>query len=255
MPDHLHSDTRLYGWRARIGLLIPSSNTTMEMEFHRAIPEGVSVHTARMMLPEAKNLDDKLESLNLMNKEVEESVLRLASAETSLILYGCTLGVFTAGYGHDRKLTERIREIIKTPFITVSNAVIDAINELELKTISIATPYVEEHNLMEKKYLEKSIPGVKVIKIKGLNIIGNLPKGRLEPYTAYKLAKKIDDNRSEGIFISCTNWRTFEIIETLEMDLGKPVVTSNQAALWSALRGTGIREPVEGYGTLLKESL
>jgi maleate isomerase len=251
----LYNDIGLYGWRARIGLLIPSSNTTMEMEFHKAVPEGVSVHTDRMMLPEANTIDDKMESINLMNKEVEKSVIRLASAETSLIIYGCTIGVFTAGAGHDRKLTERIREITKTPFITVSEAVIDAINELGLKTLSIATPYVEEHNILEKKYLEKSVPGVKVIKIKGLNIIGNIPKGRLEPFTAYNLAKKIDDNRSEGIFISCTNWRTFEIIETLERDLEKPVITSNQAALWSALRGTGIREPIEGCGTLLKESL
>jgi maleate isomerase len=255
MLVHLLIDIGLYGWRARLGLLIPSSNTTMEMEFHKTVPEGVSVHTARMMMPEANNIDDKRESINLMNKEVEKSVIRLSSAETSLIIYGCTLGVFSAGHGHDRKLTERIREISKTPFITVSKAVLEAINELGIKTLSIATPYVEEHNILEKKYLEKSVPGLKIIKIKGLNIIGNLPKGRLEPFTAYKLAKKIDDKRSEGLFISCTNWRTFEIIETLERDLEKPVITSNQAALWSALRGTGIRESIEGYGTLLKKSL
>jgi len=56
---------------------------------------------------------------------------------------------------------------------------------------------------------------------------------------------------ADAVFISCTSVRTFEIIAPLERDLGKPVISSNQATIWHALRKTGIRDTIEGYGRLL----
>jgi maleate cis-trans isomerase len=57
---------------------------------------------------------------------------------------------------------------------------------------------------------------------------------------------------ADGVLISCGGLRTFEVIETLERDLGLPVVTSNQAALWAGLRMTNVKDPVQGYGRLLR---
>jgi maleate cis-trans isomerase len=79
-----------------------------------------------------------------------------------------------------------------------------------------------------------------------------LPKGDLYPSSAYISAKEVDVPEAEAIFISCTAWRTIEIIELLEKDLGKPVITSNQATMWAILKKMGIRG-VEGYGKLLRE--
>jgi maleate isomerase len=114
------------------------------------------------------------------------------------------------------------------------------------------TPYVDEINEKEKEFLEHNIPGLEVLSIKGLGIVGNLPKGKLNPFSSYPIIKKWDVNESEGIFISCTNWRTFEIIEYLEKDLKKPVITSNQAALWHALRIIGVKDRLNGLGKLFE---
>jgi len=71
---------------------------------------------------------------------------------------------------------------------------------------------------------------------------------------AYRLAREVYNSNSgaDGVFISCTNFRNIEIIENLERDLSKPVVTSIQATVWAALRKVGIHESIGGYGKLLR---
>ena len=105
---------------------------------------------------------------------------------------------------------------------------------------------------VEKKFLENKIAGLKILKMKGLGIIGNLPKGKLDPRTAYQTAKDVNTPQCEGILISCTNWRTFKIISELEKDINKPVITSNQATLWKALKLTGVSKPNLNLGRLME---
>jgi maleate isomerase len=88
--------------------------------------------------------------------------------------------------------------------------------------------------------------------MKGLGIVPNLPKGELFPETAYLAAKEVNTEASDGIFISCTNWRTLEIINTLEKDMKKPVISSVQATIWLALRRLSLPN-IEGYGRLLEK--
>lgn len=124
-------------------------------------------------------------------------------------------------------------------------------------------PYPDEINEKERSFLEGN--GIRVVGIKGLEYrkrapfypLAKLPVsciGLHEPHMAYKLALEVYRREADGIFISCTNFRTIEIIEMLEKTVGKPVVTSNQATMVSALRKAGIRDRIKGYG-LLMESL
>ena len=122
-------------------------------------------------------------------------------------------------------------------------------------------PYPEEINEKEKLFLEES--GFVVTSIKGL---GHSERkqvypltaspvstiGLQEPYVAYKLALDVDTTDSDCIFISCTNFRTIEIIKKLEKELGKPVISSNQATLAMALKELRISEAIDGYGTLFE---
>ena len=82
-------------------------------------------------------------------------------------------------------------------------------------------------------------------------IVEDVDIGKLTPEAAYMLGKSVDNQRAECVFISCTNFRTAEIIEDLEQDIGKPVVSSNQATIWDALRKVGVRESVKGFGQLM----
>ncbi|WP_456398953.1 maleate cis-trans isomerase family protein [Palaeococcus sp. (in: euryarchaeotes)] len=236
----------MYGWRGRIGLIVPSSNTTMEMELHEALPEGVSLHTARMPL---KGVTE--EELLKMSALAVESAKLLKDADVDLILYGCTSGSFIGGENFENELEEKIEDEVKIPVVTTSSAILAALNALEAQQILVLTPYTEEINKREREFLEAN--EFEVLDIRGMGIVENTKIGRLEPYEAYRLAKAMFTEEADALVISCTNFRTFEIIEALEDDLGVPVVTSNQASLWYALRELEINESILGLGTLLRE--
>ncbi len=101
----------MYGWRGRIGLVVPSTNYTVEMEFHRAIPEGVSVHTARCELRDtALSESDRVEAILEMGKGVALAARRVAGVKPGVIAWACTAGSFMKGIGHDLELIEQIEK-------------------------------------------------------------------------------------------------------------------------------------------------
>ncbi|HIP74769.1 MAG TPA: maleate cis-trans isomerase [Thermococcus paralvinellae] len=236
----------MHGWRGRIGLIVPSSNTTMEMELHSALPEGVSLHTARMPLKDIAE-----EELLKMSSPAIESARLLKDANVDLILYGCTSGSFIGGANFEAELEEKIEKEVNVPVITTGTAVVEALKILDAQQIIVVTPYTEDINQREKEYLEAN--EFEVLDIRGLGLVDNLQVGRLEPYEAYRMAKAMFMEEADAIFISCTNLRTFEIIDVLEDDLGVPVVTSNQASLWLALREMDVREKIPSLGRLFVE--
>ncbi|MFH1757584.1 MAG: maleate cis-trans isomerase [Pseudomonadota bacterium] len=247
----------MYGWKGRIGLLVPSRNTTMEPEFNRIAPEGVSIHAARMFLKE-----NSPAALIKMEKEIDPAVSLIMAVNPDVIVFGDTSGSFIKGLGYDQKLIKKISGQTKIKAITTSTAVIEALKLLKVTKVAVATPYTEEVNEKEREFIEAH--GIRVTRIKGLGYskpvklypLASNPvsgMGLLNPSVAYKLAQDVDSREAEGIFISCTNFRTIEIIEALEKNVGKPVVTSNQASMSMALRVMGIREKITGFGVLLEK--
>jgi len=237
----------VYGWRGRIGLIVPSSNTTMEPEFWRIVPEGVSVHAARLRLV---NVD--AESLKKMAEESVKAAEDLSTAEVDLVVYGCTTGSLLEGLEWEETLRLRMEKASGIRTITTAQAVIKALKALSVRKVAVATPYVEELNRREKEFLQAS--GFEVVNIKGLGVLKNSDIGRLPPGVAYRLALEVAKNspEAEGLFISCTNLRTLEVINVLEETLGIPVISSNSASAWLALRTLNIRDPIN-YGRLLRE--
>jgi maleate cis-trans isomerase len=77
--------------------------------------------------------------------------------------------------------------------------------------------------------------------------------GRLSPEIAYEMGLKVNGRENEAIFLSCTNFRTIEIIEKLEQETGKLVISSNQTTMWYALRKLGIKDSIKGFGLLLEK--
>ncbi|KUK16637.1 MAG: maleate isomerase [Thermococcaceae archaeon] len=238
----------MYGWRARIGLIVPSSNTTMEPEFWKMAPEGVSIYTARMNLTDVTE-----EALIKMEVYARDAAKRLADAEVNIIMYGCTSGSLVKGKGYDKQISQELEKHSGIKTITTSTAVLEALKELGISKVAVATPYIDEVNVKEKQFLEDN--GIEVVKIEGLGIVKNTEIGRQEPWVAYNLARRVYTPQVDGVFISCTNFRTIEIIDALERDLGVPVITSNQASMWFTLRNLGIKEDYHEYGILMKEHL
>jgi maleate isomerase len=225
--------------------LLVAPDTTPEVEFVRMIPEGVSVHFSRMWFPGAVNP----ENLRRLADEAEKASDLLAPLKPNVLCFCCTSGSFLGGVGYDAQIVKRLESRTGTRVTTTSTAVNNALQALNVKRIAIATPYTEEINKIAEKYFQDS--GFEVTRIKGLGIVEDVDIGKLTPEAAYMLGKSVDNQRAECIFISCTNFRTAEIIEDLEQDIGKPVVSSNQATIWDALRKVGVRESVKGFGQLM----
>jgi len=228
----------------RYGLIIPSSNTTMEAEFWRMASGWATVHTARMRLE--KITADELEEMEV---QMLEAAIRLADAEVNVIGYGCTSGSLLKGKDHGREIEKRITEKTGIPAVATAKAVIEALGELRIKKLCVATPYVGEISELEKSFLEQN--GIDVLNIKGLSIEQNREVGSKDPSVAYELAEAVYVPEAQGIFISCTNLRSIEVIDRLEKELHVPVVSSNTATLWAIMKKAGTKRKLRGYGKLL----
>lgn len=235
----------MYGWRAKIGIIIPSLNNTMEPEFNKMAPRGVAVYATRLLLE--KGLPENLEGLAT---DTEKAADLLKTADVTGIVYGCTSGSLIKGVGWDREIIQRIESRTNILSTTTSTAVVEAFRELKAKTVAVATPYVDAVNRIEKNFFEAH--GVKVIHIQGLGYTKGEELHRESPETAYAFAKGVDRKEAECLFISCTDFAAIEVLNTLEGDLGKPVLSSNTVSLWAILKKLGIKERIEDYGEILR---
>jgi len=231
----------VYGWRGIIGVMHPAPGLSMETEFHKISPEGVAVVTTR--IPFTKSTPETL--INLANY-VEEAADLLAQASPNLIVFFCTAGSFIKGIGYDKEIMNKIESRVGIPALTTSTAVIDSLTALNVKKIAVATPYIEEVNEKERSFLEDS--GFRVTKIKGLGRLGKM--GYVEHGEVHHLVKEVYTQEADALFISCTGLCVMGMIDGLEKELQKPVITSNQATFWAALRRLNIKDPVKGYGKL-----
>ncbi len=229
----------------RLGLIVPSSNTTMETEFWKMVFGWATVHVARMRLQRIT-----VNELKDMETQILDAAIRLADAEVDVIGYGCTSGSLLKGKGHDVQIETRISEETGIPAVATAGAVVKALKKLRIDKACVATPYTEEINRLEKRFLEEN--GIEVLRIKGFGIVNNIEVGRINLEAVYELAKGVYIPGTQGIFISCTNLRTIEIIGVLERELKVPVISSNTATFWAMIRRTGVRRRLRGYSRLFK---
>ena len=240
--------SRPYGWRGKIGLITPSSNNINEPEFYRLAPPGVTIHTARVLL--MGEMDEA--SYHRMAAELSRAAKELATAEVDVVAYGCTAGSVIVPLP---QLVASMAEQTGTPALVTAGAVVAALQALGVRRVAMGTPYLDFVNRREVAFLEEN--GIEVTRYLGLELGNDQQErrciGHVPPETVYRMAIALDSSDAEAIFISCANLATLDVIEKIEADLGKPVVTSNTACFWACLRAIGIDTPIDGYGRLLRE--
>lgn len=240
----------MYGARGRIGLLVTAVNTTLEPDFNRLAPDGVSVHAARMRLRSGTSSVDLIESLSEPSDVIEAKVMELADARVGVILYGCTSGSFAAGPDGDHVLQEVMTRAGRIPFVTTTAASVDALRALGIERPAVVTPYPAEVNARLESYLLKS--GLTPTGVGGVEEPDVAGHAAHSPDDIHAMAVAGDHPGADGVFISCTQLRALDVVERLERDLGKPVVAANQASLWKSLAVLGIPDPIPGYGRLMR---
>lgn len=232
----------MYGWRAKIGLITPMSENA-EHAFHIYAPEGVSFASMKINFP-----GPTPEGLTILTDRLEETAAMYKDYDVDLVVFGCTSGSCIKGFGWDQECIRQIERASGHPGLTTSTAVLEAFQALGLNKTVVMTPYPEETNLAEKKFLEDN--GLEVTSITGVgfNKVGEF--SHPSKYFLYRQAKQLKTEGAEVFFLSCMGLATMELVEILEEDLGMPVITSHQASLWACLRHSRVNDKLPGLGKL-----
>lgn len=234
------------GWRARIGIIVPSGNQTLEPELTRAGPPGVAFHFTRIL-----NVVDTEDELDAMAAAAPRAAVLLAHAHVDLIAFGCTAGSLLRGADYDIHIAKAITAASSAPATTTSSCVVAALRSFRAHRVAVVTPYASWLNDRVAAFMEAagfSIAGLATIpEAASPDAIPHIP-----PEATYRAARAMASNQIDALFLSCTDLPTAGVVDALEADLGCPVVTSNQATLWGSLRLAGVRHRIGGWGQLLE---
>ncbi|MDB0003357.1 arylmalonate decarboxylase [Alphaproteobacteria bacterium] len=234
--------------RARLGFILMSTDLAAESDFFDISPKDVAIHITRLKT-------DDYTTNETLSKHIEfmaDAASRIQpDTKPDVISYSCTSGSIVIG-------EDRVKEEIKkgAPYaipMTLVTGVVDALRELKVKNLVVGTPYLDEINTNEAEFLFNK--GFSVLNIQGLNLTKGIEFGTVTPDYWIKFAQEINEESADAIFLSCGGIRSTEVIDQIEQKVGKPVITSNQAQMWSCLRRAGVEDNISGFGKLFNYQL
>ena len=238
----------MIGWRARLGFLVPPGNPTVETEMIELAPKGVSVHFQRMVARGAPGAPDgQTERNQMMLNHIDDSIEMLALVKPDVIVLAHTASSYHLGREREADLLGRLSAASGTLVSTAFASVAAGLQRLGVRRLALGAPYARETMLQGKAHLEAH--GFEVVSFDNLPDVTNIYDETAE--RAYRLARSIDSAQAQAVFLTGTGLPTLPVLQALEEDLGKPVISSASAMMWHALRLAGVREIIPGYGRLL----
>ena len=255
-----------WGWKARIGMFIVSSEAVPEAEWWAMVPSGVSVHAARVTAPTpwARWADDRTHVE--LEADLERGATQFAAMRLSAVVIGHSSSSLAGGMGWDDAAVKRLQQIVRPETVVTTNG-LDC--QAALRALGINRPFLVFPAWFNDETLAK---GVDYFAQLGFQPAGHMrfdpgrkwrdvAPGDLYPQgmgfaqdveALYVQIRSACPSDADGILIVGTGFRCVAILEALEQDLQRPVISANQASLWHCLRLAGVRDPVVGYGNLLR---
>lgn len=247
MPDAL-------GWRAKFGVLAPSTNTIVEPDFYRMGVPGVTSHFSRIHIRN-QNLgsDAAFEALlEQVREEIRFAVERVMTAEPDYMVMGMSSETFWGGMEGNRQFVKQIKDLTDDIGVaTGAEACERVLQNFGIKRIGVITPYqpIGDHNV-ELFFNEI---GAEVVRIQGLRCPTAVSIAHVDEATLRQALLDVDGDDVDALVQAGTNLSMLRLADEAERWLGKPVIAINAAIWWMALRDNGIEDKIDGCGRLLRE--
>ncbi|KHL04381.1 maleate cis-trans isomerase family protein [Sinomonas humi] len=220
-----------------LGVVSPY-DMALDRELWRWMPEEVTLAFARTPFHPLV-VDATMAATIGDDEEIRPTARCLKAISPEAAVYACTSGSFVNGVAGAARISQAISEELDAPAVSTSEALIEALDLLGITRLAVATPYLPELTVRLEDFLAEG--GRAVTGCEGLGL------DKLIWHVPYRvtadLVRRADSPAAEAVFVACTNLPTFEIIEPLEQELGKPIVTANQVTAWAGLRRLGLSLP------------
>jgi len=248
------------GHRAKIGVIIPSTNTSVEYDCQRLIPRGVSWHFSRFMIEHADLSDDDnfIRFLEMLRQTIGASIESLMTCKPDHVMMGMSAETFWGGIEGNDGFVEKIQEAVGNVGLTTgANAVIAALEALDVpgnvgKNIAVITPYQPIGDKNVHLFFEDS--GYNVKQVLGLRCENAHDAIALVPdHQVMDMVRQVDADDIDAIIQVGTNLSTATSFPVIEKWLEKPVLPINVATAWHALRSCGVRDQYDHLGRLFEE--
>lgn len=221
----------------RAGLLIPSSNTTIEQEYCALGPRELSWHFARLTMTRVDRA-----GIASQDAEIDAEARKLGAAYPHVTLLCQSAVSFVMGHGHDRDLERRISDASGGPALVAGTTMTDLLGALGVERIALATPFSSEVNDLTTGYFRSA--GFGVVGVSGLGIVSNFDIAALTEADLTALARSVDCDKAEAIVMPGGNMPCLAHLVAMEAMVGKPVITTNLAGMWAMARTLGF--PLRG---------
>lgn len=231
--------------RTAIGVVAPF-DLELDAELWRWLPSDVDVLVTRTPFVDDRVTVGFAQEISDL-QDIRVGVRAVTAGRAAVAAYACTSGSFVRGRAGEAELTDAMRTAGAVEALTTSGALAEALEALGLRRVSVMTPYLSELGSMLDAYLEEF----------GVSVVGHASMGldhevwAVDYQRTANYIREADHPDAEAIVVSCTNLPTYDLIAPLEAELGKPIISANQATVWAALRRLG-RQAV-GAGQALVE--
>jgi len=229
-----------------IGLISPNLSEETLVDYYKILPEGIRIEGRTLDV--GKYTDSEF---HRVEQGFFDLVRDLVKRPLDFLMVTGELFLSYKGPGSDRLILAAVKEITPTPASTVLTAVTRACEALRLRRVVMATPFPEDQDARLIRFLAHD--GIEVVAHRCLGYENSKAIWDLPPETGYDLASSLlrDHPEVDGLYMPCNKWRIIPVIDRIEQEFGKPVVTNTQAWVWEALRNMGLKKPIPGYGRLL----
>ena len=231
--------------RARLGFIIPSSNRMVEPQLQEYCPKDVIPHFNRIGMTNRHRapLEDLLPRI-LLAAEL------LGDSKCDVTVLQCTGTSMSGGIEKEKEVISAIERVTGKPAASTASSLMDAFDALGVKRLVFISETLQEGHDKKMAFLKEA--GLEIVSDKAMGLSGSDVYCSTPSSYWYENVKALRNDQAEAYFVSCANIHSINIIEDLEDVLDRPVITSNQSALWSALRIAGVKDDISSLGRLFQ---